>query len=175
MGFEGGAFLGQELEHAGEALLQEWIGGGLEAVGFGLVEALHLVEAAQETAQELLLDGERLPGGQRAIGTEAGDELSIDLIGLVAATEAAGVVLDAAGVGEVDLKAGGVESGGGQIAVMTGGFEDDRGGNRGQFTTPGDEFFQARWGVGKLVVMGGGTQKQTGVERRFGDVEAQAG
>jgi hypothetical protein len=154
LGFEGGAFLGQELEGTGEALFEERIGGGLEAAGFGLVKGFEFVEAAKEAAQELLIGGRRLPGGEGASGAEAGDDLGVLLIGLIAAAETAGVVLDAAGVDEVDLETGGVESGGGQIAVVARGFEDDDGSGRAEFAGPGEELLETGWGVLELMEVG---------------------
>jgi len=175
LGFEGVAFLGQKLEHAGETLFEEGIGGGLEAAGFGLAEGFEFVEATEQTAQELLIGGGRLPGREGTSEPEAGDELGILLIGLVAAAQTAGVVLDAAWVDEMNLETGGVKSRSGQVAVVTRGFEDGDGRGRAKFAAPGEELLETGLGVLELTEMGAGGQEKAGVESVLGDVDAEAG
>lgn len=175
VGLESRALFGQEFDDAGDALFEEGIGSGLESAGFSLGEGFEFVEAAQKAAQELLIGGGRLPDREGASGPKTGDDLGVLLIGLVAAAEAAGMILDAARVDEMDLKAGGVESGGSQIAVEAGGFEHGNRRGRGEFAEPDEEFLEAGLGVLELAELGSGGREKAGVEGVFGDVDAEAG
>ena len=115
----------------------------------------------------------RAATGECAGGAEAGDECGIDAIGFVAVSEAAGVVFDAARVGDVDGAACGVHLGGGQFAVMAGGFEDGERRGGSVLFAPSAEAGDAGFGVVKLRVIGAWAQEQAGIELGFGDVEAQ--
>ena len=106
---------------------------------------------------------------------EAGDESGIEAVGFVAATEAFGVVFDAAWVGDMNTVAGGVEAGSGQFAVTAGRFEDGQGCRSAVLVAPGAQGGEALGGVLELGVMGVRAEEQAGVELGLGDIEAEAG
>lgn len=155
--------------------MDERIDRGFEAVGFRSAKKFEFVQAAEQAAESELFRGGRLPGRQRASGTKAGDDLGIDLVGLVAAAKAAGVVFDAARVGNVHLQACVMKGESRQIAVTTGGFEDDTGRGSLMFSAPGEKLLEAGFGVIELGLLWAGSAQETDVEEAFGNINAEAG
>ena len=170
---EGCDFLGQRALHAPQAFGPERLGFGEAAIALGLEHGFEIGQAAQEAAQALLGLRRGLPGGQRAVAAaEAGNELGVDPIGLVAPAQAAREVFDAARIGQMDAMAGLVEPGGRQLAGAAGGFEHDERRGGAEFLAPGAQGGETARGVVELRVMRPGAGEQAGIELGFGDIEA---
>ncbi len=144
LGLEAGHFLFQSADDAGEAFADKGIGGAFGPVAFGLEHGGEVGAAAHQGAQGLLGGAGRLPGGQLPGAAKAGDERGIETVGLVTASEAAGVILDAAGIGQMHVVTGGMELMGGQFAVVTGGLQDGQRGGGAVLAAPPAQGLETR-------------------------------
>jgi hypothetical protein len=175
LGIEGGEFPLEPAHEARDALGDERISGGVEAIALGLEGALKFREAAHERAQCVLGGAGGNPRGKAARERKPGDERGIDAVGLVAAAEAAGVILDAARVGEMNAMARGVEFDRGQFRITAGRLEDAHGCRRAEVLQPSAQVGDAALGIIELGLEGARAEAQAGVEFGFRNVEAQAG
>lgn len=108
-----------------DAFGHRWIGERFQAIAFGVEGLFQLAMPAQQGAQVRLVCGRWHPNGESARGAEVRDERSVEAIGLVPASQAASVIFNAAGIGEVDRMSGCMKFCGGEIAVTTCGFKND--------------------------------------------------
>jgi hypothetical protein len=129
---------------------------------------------AQQSAQLRLVRRRWHPSRQGARSPKVSDERSVETIGLVATPQAAGIVLNAARVGEVDAMSGGMEFCGGEVAVTTCGFKNGPSQRSVMLLAPSAEAEKAGLGVVELSVKNPCLEEQARVDGKLGNIQAQA-
>src|SRR5207253_1200910 len=104
------------------------------------------------------------PGFRLLLGTEAGDEGGVELVGFVALQLTLREALDAGWIDDTDGVAGVVEEVGEVIAIAGGGFHTGVQALRAVFDEPGLQLRKACRGVIKAVMMQLAVVQQSGVE-----------
>jgi hypothetical protein len=166
----------ESADETGEALFDLVVGSDQEPVALGLERILEVLLMTQQLAQNELLGGRWLPEREFASGAKEGDELSIEAVGFVATAQASGVVMDATRVAEMNGPACGVKRVGGEFTVEASGFEDGQGRENPEFLDPGLELEETGGRVVETTVVRTlSVDEQAGIERVFGDIEAEAG
>ncbi len=144
--------------------------GELQAIAFGLNQLLELTAALHEFGQRALFCGRRALSGRLQTGTESGQDLSIEPVGLGETALSTSEVTDVARIETGDGDAVSVETAQDRAFVACGGFAENL--DRTEGTQPGHELGMTLRGIGELTDLGLCLGRNKQVESGLGDIHS---